>query len=77
MKAYDEKSGAKKSSYGSVIPETSDIYFNWKPYSPQKRSNINNPVLLKGDLQTGKAIRVPIILSNNQNSFYSQNLNQV
>jgi hypothetical protein len=68
MRAYDEKTGVAKETYNGVIPENNNNSY-CDPYqrrelSPSKKSYLNNPVLMKGDITNKQGIRVPIALSN-------------
>ena len=64
MRAYDERSGVKKGSYGVVIKDSEGSAPNRGSLSPLKKTINSNPVLIRGDLSHLNGIRVPIVLSN-------------
>ena len=75
LRAYDEKtSGASKDSYGGTMKNTYESYSRAAYVSTHKRAGlINNSLLVHGDMSQATGIRVPIVLSNIQSSFYSRN----
>ena len=72
---YDEKtSGATKDSYGGATKNTYEGYSHAAQGVPHKKAGlINNTLLVHGEMSQARGIRVPIVLSNIQSSFYSRN----